>query len=298
MYITKNIPLILDSGNSKAQTASDGSDFTVRMNPQIIIPIEAINVEVGLLSCEVYNSFQNLVGANHEFRFTITSAGTTNEIPIPIPAGAYSLETLAETVTRFCEQDHRLPDSMFTFVLNPATRKVTIQVDYTSTSPVITLTDITIHFDHANMATIASLLGFAATTSGPLGGMTTNASVKEVTGIANATINEVPDQIHVRSDLATGGIDPKGESTTILAAFAPQVPGALVLYEPQNILWHECSVANGSFSSVFVQLTNGDGLPLNTNGRHFKVQLEIKYLMWVAEPADPKSQLIGSGYGR
>lgn len=298
MYITKNIPLILDSGNSKAQTASDGSDFTVRMNPQIIIPIEAINVEVGLLSCEVYNSFQNLVGASHEFKFTITAGGTTADIDIPIPAGAYSLETLAETVTRFCEKDHRLPDSMFTFVLNPATRKVTIQVDYTSTSPLITLTTVTINFDHANMTTIASLLGFCDCNSVALGTIDPLASVKEVTGSDNATINERPDQIHVRSDLATGGIDPKGESTTILAAFAPQVPGALVLYEPQNILWHECSVANGSFSSVFVQLTDGDGLPLNTNGRTFKVQLEIKYLMWVAEPADPKSQLIGSGYGR
>lgn len=294
MYITKNIPLILDSAQA-AQSASDGSDFTVRMNPQISIPIEAINVEVGLLSAEVYNSFQNFTGTNN-FHFSVTQGGVTSAKAVALPAGAYSLDSLQETITRFCEGD-ALPDSLFTFVFNPATRKVTIQADHTSTAPAITLTNVTINFNHPEMATVASLLGFDDSAALDFGVVPANASVLNKTGTVNATIDERPDQIHIRSDLATGGIDPKGESTTILAAFAPQTPGALVLYEPQNILWHECSVANGSFGSVFVQLTDGLGVPLNTNGRSFKVQLEIKYLMWVAEPADPRSQLIGAGYG-
>ena len=53
MYITKNIPLILDSALASS-SSSDGSEFTVRLDPMVTIPNEAINVEVGLTSAEVY----------------------------------------------------------------------------------------------------------------------------------------------------------------------------------------------------------------------------------------------------
>jgi hypothetical protein len=53
MYITKNVPLILDSALASS-ASSDGSEFTVRLDPMVTIPNEAINVEVGLTSAEVY----------------------------------------------------------------------------------------------------------------------------------------------------------------------------------------------------------------------------------------------------
>ena len=94
--------------------------------------------------------------------------------------------------------------------------------------------------------------------------------MEEIVGTLNATINE-SSTIQVRSDLATGGIDPQCHGSTLLAAFSPRIPGALVLYKPYGIMWNECSVANGSFSSLLVQLTDSMGVPLDTNGRDWKV---------------------------
>ena len=295
MYITKNIPLILDSTHA-ASKSSDGSEFIVRLSPMVSIPNEAINVEVGLLCAEVYNSFSNVTGSNNQFVFTVNHSGiSATQKTVTLPNGAYSLATLQEVITRFCEADVDCPDLLFTFSFNPATRRVSIQTDPTMTAPLLTLTAVTIEFSHSNMSAIASLLGFP-TSDVVYASFDAARSMEEVVGTLNATINETTTSIQIRSDLATGGIDPKGHGSTLMAAFSPRTPGALVLYEPYNVLWHECSVANGSFSSLLMQLTDSAGMALDTHGRDWKVQLEIKYLMWVSDPKDPQSQLVGAGY--
>ena len=295
MYITKNVPLILDSALASS-SSSDGSEFTVRLDPMVTIPNEAINVEVGLTQAEVYYSFKNISGGLNQFIFTVNHAAiSATQKVIAIPDGAYSLDALQELITRFLEADADCPDSLFTFSFNSATRKVSLQVDPTMTSPSLALTALTIEFSQSNMSTLAGLLGFA-TSDIVFNSFNAGRSAEEVIGTSNATIDETTTSIQIRSDLATGGIDPLGHGSTLLAAFPPKAPGARILYEPFNILWHECSVANGHFSSVLMQLTDSNGVPLNTNGRHWSAQLELKYLMWVAEPDNPRSQLVGAGY--
>ena len=66
MHITKNIPLILNSALASS-TSSDGSEFTVQLDPMLSIPNEAINVEVGLTQAEVYYSFKNISGGSNQF---------------------------------------------------------------------------------------------------------------------------------------------------------------------------------------------------------------------------------------
>ena len=296
MYIQKNIPLILDSALASS-TSSDGSEFTVQLDPMLSIPNEAINVEVGLTQAEVYNSFKNISGGSNQFIFTVNHSGiSATQKVIAIPDGNYSLDSLQEVITRFCEADVDCPDTLFTLSFNSATRKVSLQTDPTMTSPSLTLTAVTIEFSQTNMATLAALLGFAASNI-VYGSFNAARSMEETIGASNATIDETTSTIQIRSDLATGGIDPLGHGSTLLAAFPPKTPGARILYEPYNILWHECSVANGHFSSVFLKMTDSNGTPLDTNGRHWSCQLEIKYLMWVAEPSNPRSQLVGAGYG-
>ena len=105
------------------------------------IPNEAINVEVGLTQAEVYYSFKNISGGSNQFIFTVNHAAiSATQKVIAIPDGAYSLDALQEVITRFCEADVDCPDSLFTFSLNTATRKVSLQVDPTMTSPALTLT--------------------------------------------------------------------------------------------------------------------------------------------------------------
>ena len=134
MCITKNIPLILDSALASS-TSSDGSEFTVRLDPMVTIPNEAINVEVGLTQAEVYYSFKNISGGSNQFIFTVNHAAisATQKI-IAIPDGAYSLDALQELITRFLEADADCPDSLFTFSFNSATRKVSLQVAANSSS--------------------------------------------------------------------------------------------------------------------------------------------------------------------
>ena len=224
MYITKNIPLILDSTHA-ASKSSDGSEFIVRLSPMVSIPNEAINVEVGLLCAEVYNSFSNVTGSNNQFVFTVNHSGiSATQKTVTLPNGAYSLATLQEVITRFCEADVDCPDLLFTFSFNPATRRVSIQTDPTMTAPLLTLTAVTIEFSHSNMSAIASLLGFP-TSDVVYASFDAARSMEEVVGTLNATINETTTSIQIRSDLATGGIDPKGHGSTLMAAFSPRTPG-------------------------------------------------------------------------
>ena len=65
MYVEKNIPLIFDS--THAASKSSGS-MMVRFEPQVDIPPESMNVEIGLVHATVYNSFVNLTGTNDHTR--------------------------------------------------------------------------------------------------------------------------------------------------------------------------------------------------------------------------------------
>jgi hypothetical protein len=125
-----------------------------------VVLLEAINVEVGLTQAEVYYSFKNISGGSNQFIFTVNHAAiSATQKVIAIPDGVYSLDALQEVITRFCEADVDCPDSLFTFSMNTATRKVSLQVDPTMTSPALTLTAVTIEFSQTNMATLAALFG-------------------------------------------------------------------------------------------------------------------------------------------
>ena len=294
MYIEKNIPLILDS--THAASKSSGS-MMVRFEPMIDIPPEAMNVEIGLVHATVYNSFVNLTGTN-EFKFTVNHAGISATMKtISIPAGAWSIDTLNEYIARFCEADGDCPDTLFALELNPSTRMVSIQTDPTMTSPSLTLTAVTIEFAEANMAGLAALLGFAAVDIA-YGSFASGVSMVVAYGTTASTIHETVATLQMRSDLASGGVDPFGNSSTLLAAFPMTVsPGARMNYAPPVVVWHELSAANGHFGSAFFQLTDGGGTEVDTNGREYQLVLEIRYRIWLESPSDPHSQLVGSGYG-
>ena len=75
------------------------------------------------------------------------------------------------------------------------------------------------------------------------------------------------------------------------------MPGARLHYAPPVVVWHELGAANGHFGSAFFQLTDGGGTEVDTNGREYQLVLEIRYKMWMSNPQDPHTQLVGSGYG-
>ena len=147
------------------------------------------------------------------------------------------------------------------------------------------------------MAGLAALLGFPATDIA-YGSFASGVSMVVAYGTTASTIHETVPTLQIRSDLASGGVDPFGNSSTLLAAFPMTAsPGARLHYAPPVVVWHELSAANGHFGSAFFQLTNGSGTEVDTNGRDFQLVLEIRYRIWLESPSDPHTQLVGSGYG-
>ena len=292
-YLEHSIPLILDSAQATT-TNNDNSSFRVHFAPIIDVPREAVSAKIALKNAAIWYKFPNLLSsATHEFRFTITSTNTTTSSTVTGSAKAVSLEggrrwSLADiqaAVNAFTEADPNCCDSLFLFERSSATGKVTITTeDAQSGSPTITMANVVIDWNHANMAGLAVLLGFS--TSGTTGGtFAAGASVQTATGTSQATFDDDVTMIQVRSDLATGGIDPSGSSSTIVGTIVPNVEyNKRIVVELENVVWHELSIANGHFTDAWIHCCDQTGANLDMGGEHWQVTLLISYKVFQPEP--------------
>ena len=261
-YIKQEISMILDSGADAGAVnkSADGSYFEVQLQNPLLIPREAVNVQMAVEEAEIWWSVPNVITGQND-KFYVTHAG--NPYVVTIPQGLYDLTAIAQTILRELE-NLGLPTTppLFTFSPDEATQKVEIKFNYNTTS-----------IDFSQADTPRLLLGFNSAVIGPVASAGETIVADNVAGFN--TIN----YFLLHSDLANDGIRTNNTYTQTIAKVPIDVsPGSQIVYKPFNpARISEDNLIGSPRTNIKVWLTDDQNNRVNTNTENFSVRVVIRY---------------------
>ena len=246
--------------------SADGSQFAVALTNPIAIPPDAVAVELGVLSANIWNNSPNIgpglgpgLVDDYKFQYT-TSLAPAGVYNITFPTGLYSLAAISSFLsTQFVNNGH--PSNLFTLSGAAATGLAYITI--------LTLGD-TAHFEQAG--SIGSILGFAAAA------VTSTVANETVYGTSVAALNR--NNIYlIFTDLIPGGIPTNSSAAGLIAAVPIAAsPGSIIIWEPTNVLWTPAqSLAGGRRSNIRFRLTNERSEATPTAGETWSFTISIRY---------------------
>lgn len=273
--IEKPIFLHSEVATNLSSVAGSFDKFRVQFDPPLKVPRDAIQPKITLTGFDGFYTYPNLQTGSIVFTATGSSFGTASgvEQTIPYPKGLYSLATLNETISAHLVGT-TIPSTTWSFAGNAATQKVSIIATLTAGESLV-----------FNVAATSDelwiLLGFKAQASSSLTvSMTGVANIPtQTTTAANvARFGDALSHINVHTSLASGGISASGNASDIVAAIVPPTPGSHISHQPPFPIHTSCEHLRGSIiTSGIFHITNQVGLPLDTNGDHWSLQLMMTY---------------------
>lgn len=289
VFITKNIPLVISSaGAAVSETCTiteDRSHLTYKGQGLINIPPGAINVTIAAVSFHGINSYKNIT-TDEIFKIEyVTEADVPGFIEIPVPAGAYTLETLEETIIRGLEGDPSVPDRLLAFHYDKPTRKVIVEFDLTGVADgaVSTLKEAKLKFGKDHMEFFGILLGFDddVTADQAVDGTHENKSYF-FTGNNVSTINDNIEFVGVNCDLISGSFDPKGDPGISLLTVPVIVGRGEHFSFVPNPIYHEVNSDDKNISAIDFTLVDFSGERLIPNSE-WCMQCDIQYQIYMAD---------------
>ena len=269
--VSRKIPLLVTSDplQGARNISADGSRFEIELEEPIVIPAEAVNVEIDVEQATVWWVVPNVITGQND-KFYISAPRAVDDVitafVVTIPQGLYDVAGLNQAVLRELETAGAKidPSPVVELGSDNATQKVVIALDYTGSS-----------IDFTPGDTFRGLIGFDSQVLGP--------TVSEpVTFLADevAQFNQV-NYFLLHSDLTGQGIRFNNAYNKTIAQILIDVPpGSQITYAPENPATIAVPNLTGvSTSTIKFWLTDDRNNAINTNGEVFTARLSIRYLI-------------------
>lgn len=257
-YITSDF--VSDPNNGAFNISALGSEFSINQTPPLIIPSNARNVYLSVLSATCWNSVPNVeVGVNDQFKITYSATDYT----VTIPTGLYSVDSLSAKISTLLF-NLGLPEDLIILLPDNSEQKVVIDFNYATTQ---------IDFTIAN--SLRGLLGFD---SRLVPALPTTAAVYE-TADSIAQFNNIEFFYIKCLNLLTKGLRSNDNYSGIMAKIPIDVSaGSQIVYRPYFPAKIDANnLIGSSLNSLTFQLTDNRNRLVNTFGEKFSISIQIEY---------------------
>jgi len=284
--------------NGAVNVTSKGDRFEIIMNPPLLIPLDAENVQVSVPQATVWYNTPNMFAASNSFALQCYHPNHNNpsfllQLLIVMPPGMYAgidqvndtfrqeLETatqaLSFTDATYSWEGFELPVS---FAIDPITGKTLVQF---RENPIPNPAGPASSVNFAVENSIAPFLGFesgATLTSINLVNSANN--VLEFLAPNAAKINSV-NSYFIHTDLVTTGISVNGSAKQVVSQIPILVSGLgqqIKYLPPVPSVSQAPFLAGNTKTSILCWLTNEANEPVDTQGEYWDFRLRITY--WYA----------------
>ena len=239
---------------SGAQNVSaDGSAFSVQFDTPLRVPPEASYCELGLAAASIWNTSPNISPAFSNNTLAGTILGTP--FTLTFAEGLYSLDAVNAEIVR------QIPNGIS---FKPVESQQKTELDLNA--------DVLIDFSAPS--SIVSLLGFPPS-AGVVGSPTL---ITKTLSPSTAQLNR-NNTLLIRSDIVSGGLPVNSNARGIVGEVPINVvPGSLIQYQPQNILWFDASELIGnSRQNIRFELVNEAEQRVPTSGDAYSFVLMLRW---------------------
>lgn len=260
------IPLFLSSDTNESSNiiskSSDGSTFTVLMQPSLSIPSTAKNIKVYTPETKFWYAFKNISSAKANNKLYITdNVGIPTKYTLTVDDGLYSLSEL-ENALNYQIISAGLPSGTLQLTPDNATGKV-----------VFTLTTgYQIYFGSNSMYT---LLGCTNLQKIPAAGLTTGTYNEKA---PNAATFSSLTSVLFHCSLVSNSIL-NGRGSDVIASISPNVDvGSLQIDRPYNVIKIPANnLQNLTINQVTISITDQLGVLLDTNSETYAITVVVEY---------------------
>jgi hypothetical protein len=257
---------------SGAQDVPPGGDtFSVNFSDPIIVPKNAVQVEVQMLESVIWFTTPNITAINQNLRITGPDENNIVRVyNIVVPKGLYDLSALSAAILRELEsapfKAKQTPFPLLSFSADDATSKVIMYLNYDT---------VTVDFSVPN--SLGDILGFDTDPGdnpiGPLAGTPLPQTAPNV-----ARFNTI-NSFLVHCDLARSGIRLNNTYSQIIGnPLIDVAPGKQIIYSPQYPPLCEANHLRGQRRTrVKCWLTDDQNQAVDTNGEYWSFRLRLSY---------------------
>ena len=272
--VPEELSLLVSSDPSQGaiNRTQDGSQFEIQLEEPIMIPKEALNVNVSVEEATVWWVVPNIItGVNDTFYvFGDLQAGGTQLFVVQVEQGLYDLTGLNNSLQSGLEaQGARTVDAglnplpLVSLAPDDATQKVLLRFNYPN---------VYVDFTPANAP--SEVLGFDKIQYGPYPTAPLN-----ILAPNTAAFNQV-NYFLIASDLVQRGIRFNNRYGQVITQVLINVaPGSQIISTPFNPAKSNAQeLAGAKRTNIRFRLTDDKLRPVNTNGEYFTARVVIRYL--------------------
>ena len=255
-----------DPSNGAENVNTTGNSFTVNFGSDgIAIPQKAQNVQVSVVSSEIWNVFPNL---SQTSSFDVTYNDPQGAIitqTITFPAGIYSITTFQNKFENLMI-NAGFPRNAIIFSPEESTQRVEIIFE----QPYYEITFVSPLSDG-----ILSLIGF---TQGTYGNFPIGQTPEHIVGTLAPRFNSI-NQLEIHSNIVNYGIRKNNKYSGIIATIPLNADvGSQIQYAPFNPSKLSADHLKGTMiNSLNFRLTNENDQNIDTMGEYWAVKLKIEY---------------------
>ncbi len=259
-------PFFLSSDTAESSNiiskSSDGSTFTVLLQPSMVIPTTAKNIKIYTPETKFWYTFKNISVAKANNKLYITNdAGIPTKYTLTIDDGLYSLSEL-ESALDYQIVAAGLPTGTLQLTPDNATGKVIFSLT----------TGYQIYFG-TNSCYV--LLGCTNLQKIPSGGLTVGAYTEKAPNVA--TFSSLTSVLFHCSLVSNSILN--GRGSDVIASVAPNTTvGSLQIDRPYNVIKVPCpNLQNVTINQITMSITDQLGVPLDTNSEIYQSTIILEY---------------------
>lgn len=269
--VTEEVIFSSDPASGAQDVSAGGDAFSVNFSDPIIVPKNAVQVEVQMVESVIWFTTPNITALNQNLR--ITGPDTSDIVrvyDIVVPKGLYDLSALSAAILRELEaatpKAKQTPYPLVSFSADDATSKVIMYLNYD-----------TVSVDFSVARSLGPILGFDTDVfSNPVGPLV--GTPLPVTADVVARFNTI-NSFLIHCDLARSGIRFNNTYYQIIGnPLIDVAPGKQIVYSPQYPPICEANHLRGQHRSrVKCWLTDDQNNPVDTNGEFWSFRLRLTY---------------------
>lgn len=271
--VTHEVIFSSDPISGAQDVSAAGDSFSVNFTDPIVVPKNAVQVEVQMIESVIWFTTPNITAANQNLRITGPDINDIQRVyDIVVPKGLYDLSALSAAILRELEgapfKAKQIPNSLISFSADDATSKVILYLNYD-----------TVSVDFSVPNSIGPILGFdTAAPANPVGPLV--GTPLPVTADFVARFNTI-NSFLIHCDLARAGIRLNNNYYQIIGnPLIDVAPGKQIIYTPQYPPLCEANHLIGqNRTRVRCWLTDDQNNPVDTNGEFWSFRLRLTYFI-------------------
>ena len=267
--VQKSLTLVLDSDtrNGAFNKSPDGSRFSVELKNNLEIPANAENVSVKVHRVYIWNTFDNITSTNNQI--TVTGQDTLGVVQtktITIDDGLYTPSQLNDELLEKLKDAgfKQTPDPVISLYPDIPKGKIVMKLNYNDSA-----------FTFVGLAPFNDIIGFENRAYNvPTDGT-------KILGTNNASFN-TNDYILVKSNICGGEGVLLNDVYSDIIAVVPisSTPYSQIQATIDNPIEIDANLFKGPISTrlITTQITNQNGVALNTQNENYQISLQISWL--------------------